>query len=145
MPHERPSWDEYFLDLAATVSKRATCPRKSVGVVLVRERQILATGYNGSLPHQPHCSEVGCDMEDGHCVRTVHAESNAVFQAAKHGTLLNGCHAYVTASPCWKCFQALASAGCWAITYREFYRDERIFKAAERSKIVLQHLPLPAP
>jgi deoxycytidylate deaminase len=419
MPHERPSWDHYFLDLAAVAAKRATCPRKSVGVVLVRDRQILATGYNGSLPHQPHCTEVGCDMEDGHCVpgdtviskfqtgcyntghptirsiwegwgrggssrlqiravnaagaivpdrvvdvwktgkkpllrlrtflgrsvrttfdhkiltsagwmaaenirpghevalnglpfyespnwlrkkyieenrtivdiaelagcnrqvirrrldmfgirrrpfrlggwnrgmireeshsyggdrvsatvartrsrryalesqcticggtdglqvhhrdenvyndalenlltlctgchnlahtphakrehivfdavtdiredgreevfdltteryhnfvadgvvvhncvRTVHAEANAVFQAAKHGTLLNGCHAYVTASPCWRCFQALASAGCWAVTYQEFYRDERIFVAAERSKILLQHLP----
>ena len=81
----RPSWAAYFLDLAYAVSTRATCPRKSVGAVIVKDRRVLATGYNGSMSGQPHCTQVGCDIEDEHCVRTVHAELNAIGQAARHG------------------------------------------------------------
>src|SRR5262249_5404100 len=75
-PPERASWDEYFMNIAREVATRSTCDRKHVGAVLVRDKSILATGYNGSIRGLPHCDEVGCLMEDGHCVRTVHAEAN---------------------------------------------------------------------
>ena len=78
----RPSWDEYFMRIARDVATRSTCLRRHVGAVIVRERRILSTGYNGSPPGQPHCYEVGCLMEDGRCIRTLHAEQNAIIQAA---------------------------------------------------------------
>src|SRR5512137_454339 len=79
----RASWDEYFMNIARMVASRATCDRKHVGAVLVRDRTLLSTGYNGSIRGLGHCSEEGHMMEDGHCVRTVHAEANAIIQAAK--------------------------------------------------------------
>ena len=81
----RVSWDEYFMNIAAVVASRSTCPRKFVGAVIVRERTILSTGYNGSIRGMPHCSDVGHMMENDHCVATIHAESNAILQAAKNG------------------------------------------------------------
>ena len=126
----RKNWDDYFMDIAVQVSTRATCDRKSVGCVLVKDKYIIATGYNGSVAGLEHCDEAGHMMEDGHCVRTTHAEVNAVVQAAKHGVSSDGCTAYVTASPCWHCFKILASAGIKRIVFGEFYRDERIFEAA---------------
>ena len=81
----RPSWDEYFLKLAMLASERATCPRMHCGCVLARDRFVLATGYNGSLPGTPHCDTDGCIVVNDHCVRTNHAEINAICQAAHHG------------------------------------------------------------
>jgi len=133
----RKSWDEYFMDIAKEVSTRATCDRKHVGCVLVRDKTIIATGYNGSVAGLPHCDEVGHMMVNGHCERTTHAEVNAVVQAAKHGAMTDGCTAYITASPCWQCFKVLASAGVRRIVFAEFYRDERIFEAAEQLGIIL--------
>lgn len=133
----RKSWDAYFMDIARQVASRATCPRKSVGAVFVRDKNILASGYNGALPGQPHCTDVGCLMEDGHCVRVNHAEANALCQAAKHGTRLEGATVYVTASPCWPCFRLIASAGITRIVFWEWYRDERIWEFAEASGIEL--------
>ena len=86
----RASWDQYFMNIARVVATRATCDRKHVGAVLVRDRTILSTGYNGSIRGLPHCSEVGHMMEDGHCVATVHAEANAIIQAAKNGVAIDG-------------------------------------------------------
>lgn len=134
---ERPSWERYFLDLAKKAATRSTCPRKSVGAVIVRGNTILATGYNGSIRRLPHCTEIGCLMEDGHCVRTVHAETNAVVHAASHGVDIYGSTIYVTASPCWSCFKILANAGITKIVYAEFYRDQRIFDAAAELSIEL--------
>src|SRR6185312_3096871 len=82
---ERASWDEYFMSIAQVVATRSTCPRKFVGAVLVRNRTILSTGYNGSIRGMPHCADVGHMMEDNHCVATIHAEANAIIQAAKNG------------------------------------------------------------
>lgn len=107
----RPSWREYFLSMATVVSTRATCPRKSVGCVLVRDNRILVTGYNGSIPGGEHCTDAGCMIENGHCVRTVHAEVNAVAQAAKSGISIEGATAYVTITPCYTCKKVLISAG----------------------------------
>jgi len=127
----RQDWDTYFMDIARVVATRATCDRKHVGAVVVRDRIILSTGYNGSIRGLPHCDEAGHMMEGGHCVATIHAEANAVLQAARNGVAIDGSTIYTTASPCWPCFKMLANAGVRRIVYGEFYRDERIFCIAE--------------
>jgi len=136
----RPPWDEYFGELARQVATRSTCPRKSVGAVIVRDRTILSTGYNGSIRGLPHCSEVGCMMDNGHCVRTIHAEANSIIQAAKNGVRIEDADIYVTASPCFYCFKLIANAGIRNIFYLEFYRDERIMQLAEELGIELINL-----
>lgn len=98
----------------------------------MRDKSILATGYNGSVRGLPHCDEDGHLMEDGHCVRTVHAEANAIVQAARNGVRVDGAHIYVTASPCWGCFRLIANAGIGRICFGELYRDTRIFDVATR-------------
>ena len=95
----RVTWDEYFMNIARVVATRATCDRKHVGAVLVRDKTILSTGYNGSIRGLPHCTEVGCLMENDHCVRTVHAEANAILQAARHGVRIEGADIYVSDVP----------------------------------------------
>lgn len=140
---ERASWDEYFMAIAREVSTRSTCDRKHVGAVIVRDKMILTTGYNGSIRGLAHCDEEGHMMEEGHCVRTVHAETNAIVQAARNGVRLEGGHIYVTASPCFGCFKLIANAGLGRIVFGEFYRDERIFSLSEKLGITLQHLALP--
>jgi dCMP deaminase len=137
---KRSSWDEYFMSIAREVASRATCDRKHVGAVIVRDRCILATGYNGSMRGTEHCDEAGHMMEDGHCVRTIHAEANAIIQAARHGTSIEGADIYVTASPCWQCFKMLTNAGIRRIAFGEFYRDERIFGFAEELGIEMDDL-----
>ncbi len=129
---DRMSWDDYFMSIAAMVSSRSTCPRKSVGAVIVRDHTILSTGYNGSIRGLGHCTEDGCMMEDDHCVATIHAEANAIIQAARNGVMLDGAQCYVTASPCWNCFKMLANVGVNRIVYGEFYRDERVFGVADQ-------------
>jgi dCMP deaminase len=133
----RPSWDSYFLEIARVVSTRGTCNRKRVGAVIVRDRRILATGYNGSVRGLPHCDDVGHEMEESHCVRVVHAECNAIAQAARNGVAIFGSTIYVTASPCYPCFKLIANAGITEIHFAEFYRDDRIFDAARDARIVL--------
>lgn len=145
MPEEirpRASWDDYFMNIAQVVSSRSTCHRKFVGAVIVRNRTILSTGYNGSIRGMAHCTEVGHMMEAGHCVATIHAEVNAILQAARNGVMIDEGTVYVTASPCWNCFKALANAGITRICYAEFYRDERIFEVAKQLNIELLHIPL---
>jgi dCMP deaminase len=136
------SWDRYFMNLAVEAATRSTCPRKAVGAVIVRDRAILATGYNGSLRGLEHCTDIGCLMENEHCVRTVHAEANAILQAARHGVGIDGADIYVTASPCWSCFKLIANSGIRRILYGEFYRDERIHDFAEQAGIELTFLGL---
>lgn len=138
----RASWDEYFMNIAQVVSSRSTCPRKYVGAVVVRNRTILSTGYNGSIRGMPHCSDVGHMMEAGHCVATIHAEANAIIQAARNGVMIDDSTLYVTASPCWSCFKMSANSGVIRICYGEFYRDERIFEVAKKLGIELVHLKL---
>src|SRR5262249_37736151 len=132
--------DEYFMNIAREVATRATCDRKHVGAVVVRDKSILATGYNGSVRGLPHCDDEGHLMEDGHCVRTVHAEANALVQAARNGVRIDGAGIYVTASPCWGCFRLIANAGIMRIVFGEFYRDQRIFEVSQRLGIELLHL-----
>src|SRR5687768_14214632 len=108
---QRAGWDEYFMRIAYDVSSRSTCQRKHVGAVIVRDRNILSTGYNGSISGMPHCDDVGHMMENDHCVATIHAEANAIIQAAKHGVNIDQSAIYTTASPCWSCFKLIANAG----------------------------------
>jgi dCMP deaminase len=136
-PRVRVSWDDYFMNIAREVSSRSTCDRKFVGAVIVRDKCILATGYNGSIRGLPHCDEEGHLMEEGHCVRTVHAEANAIVQAARNGIRIDGSAIYVTASPCWGCFRLIANGGIARVVFGEFYRDPKIFDVAQRLGIEL--------
>ena len=129
--NQRVDWDTYFMRIAREVAGRSTCDRKHVGAVIVRDRTILSTGYNGSISGMPHCDDVGHMMENEHCVATIHAEANAILQAAKNGVMIGGATVYVSASPCWNCFKMLANAGIRRICFGEFYRDERIFAVAD--------------
>jgi len=139
----RVSWDEYFMNIAREVATRSTCSRKHVGAVIVRDRTILSTGYNGSVRGLPHCDDVGHMMEEGHCVRTLHAEANAIIQAAKNGTRIDSAAIYVTASPCWNCFKTIANAGLQKIVFGEFYRDQRIFEMSNLLGMELVDLSVP--
>ena len=140
MSRVRASWDDYFMNIAREVATRSTCDRKHVGAVVVRDKCILATGYNGSVRGLDHCDDVGHLMEGGHCVRTVHAEANAIAQAAMHGARMEGAGIYVTASPCWSCFKLIVNAGIRRICVGEFYRDQRIFDVSLRLGIELVDL-----
>lgn len=118
----RPDWDSYFMKIAAAVSERSTCDRALVGCVLVLDKRILTTGFNGSPAGQEHCDEAGHLIVDGHCVRTIHAETNAIIQAALHGVSTRGSTCYVTHLPCINCTKALINAGITRIVYGEAYR-----------------------
>tara|TARA_B100000927_G_C16446040_1_gene461796 strand:- start:195 stop:635 length:441 start_codon:yes stop_codon:yes gene_type:complete len=120
---KRKTWQRYFIDLSYTVSQRSTCLRKHVGAVIVnpKTKTVLATGYNGSLPSSPHCDEVGCYVQNSHCIRTVHAETNAINQAAQNGISLIGAHIYCTTQPCWNCFKNIIQSGILHIYYAESY------------------------
>ena len=136
----RADWHTYFMNIAQQVATRSTCDRKHVGAVIVRDRTILSTGYNGSIRGMPHCDDVGHLMENDHCVATVHAEANAIIQAAKNGVALDGGEIYTTASPCWNCFQLIANSGMRRVYYGSFYRDQRSIEVAKELGIELVDL-----
>jgi dCMP deaminase len=121
---DRPSWDEYFMQITLQVARRSTCPRAAVGAVIVREKRILTTGYNGSPQGLPHCTEVGCLMVNGHCVRTLHAEQNAIIQGALHGVDVSGSTLYVTHQPCLNCAKMIINAGVRRVVYAGHYPDD---------------------
>ena len=141
--NKRPEWDEYFLKLAMLASERSTCPRMHCGCVLVRDRFVLATGYNGSLPGQPHCEEVGCLIVDNHCVRTNHAEINALVQAAIHGVNIKGCTAYITNMSCTTCAKALIAAGIKRVVVFSDFHDTLAtqFYTENKVEIVKHDIP----
>ena len=140
MNKERVSWEQYFMNIAKEVATRSTCNRKHIGAVIVRDKNILATGYNGSIRGLAHCDDAGHEMENDHCVRTIHAEANAIVQSARNGVRIENSEIYVTASPCYDCFKMIANAGITAIYYAEFYRDDRIKAHAAELSIDLIHL-----
>ena len=126
----RPSWDEYFMEIAHTVSKRATCDRGRSGCVIVKDKQILVSGYVGSPNGLPHCDDIGHQMkkmlhEDGsvseHCVRTVHAEQNAICQAAKRGIALDGSTLYCRMTPCRVCAMLIINCGIKRVVCEKKY------------------------
>jgi len=140
---KRPTWDEYFLKVAMLVSERATCPRMHVGCVLVKDKQILATGYNGSIPGDAHCEDEGCIIVDNHCVRTNHAEINAITQCATHGVNTSGAKAYVTNMPCTTCSKALIAAGIKEIIVFSDYHDTLATEFFKKANVPILKLPMP--
>ncbi len=140
---KRPSWDEYFLKVAMLVSERATCPRMHCGCVIVKDKQILSTGYNGSIPGDDHCEDVGCMIVDNHCVRTIHAEMNALLQCALHGVSTQGATAYITNMPCTNCAKALIAAGIKEIVIFSDYHDTLAEEFFSRAKVSIKRLPMP--
>ena len=128
------------MNIANEVATRSTCDRKHVGAVIVRDKTILSTGYNGSIRGLKHCDEAGHEMENTHCVRTIHAEANAIVQAARNGVQIDKSEIFITASPCYDCFKMIANAGITTIHYGEFYRDDRIIAHAKELEIELVHL-----
>lgn len=106
------------------VARRSTCPRAAVGAVIVRDKRILTTGYNGAPANLPHCTEVGCLMVNGHCVRTLHAEQNAIIQGALHGVDVSHSTIYVTHQPCLTCAKMIINAGIERVVYAGSYPDE---------------------
>lgn len=138
---KRLSWTDYFMANAELISKRSTCDRAFVGAVLVKKNRIIATGYNGGVSDTDNCDEVGHRMEDGHCIRTVHAEMNALIQCAKEGISTDGTEIYVTHFPCLNCTKALLQAGITKITYRANYHPHPFAKELLDQKKVsyIQH------
>lgn len=132
MTHFRPSWDSYFMQMAQVVAGRSTCLRRQVGAVIVKEKQILSTGYNGSPSKLQHCEEIGClrknlgvpSGERHEICRAVHAEQNALVQAAKHGVAISGADLYCTHQPCVLCTKLLINAGIKRVIYTYSYPDQ---------------------
>ncbi|CAH0416367.1 ComE operon protein 2 [Periweissella fabaria] len=121
---ERISWDEYFMLQAVALASRSTCNRLSVGAVLVRDKRLIASGYNGSVEGDAHCIDEGDLIVDGHCIRTIHAEQNALLQCAKYGVPVDGAEVYVTDFPCANCTKMLLQAGIKKINYLRNYRND---------------------
>ncbi|MBI5301909.1 MAG: cytidine/deoxycytidylate deaminase family protein [Chloroflexi bacterium] len=145
----RPSWDQYFMDITLDVSRRATCLRAQVGAIIVKDKRILTTGYNGAPKGLPHCLDEGCEVIDGHCVRTLHAEQNAIIQAALHGISLEGGTIYTTHQPCHVCAKMIINAGLVHVIYAGNYPDELAMKYLKTAGVRVDHFDLgdrtPAP
>ncbi len=140
---KRPDWDQYFLKLAMLASERATCPRMHCGCVLVKNKNVISTGYNGSIPGDAHCDEVGCLLVDNHCVRTVHAEMNALVQAAKRGHAVDGASAYITNMPCTTCAKSLITAGVKRVVIFSDYHDTMAETFFAKAGVVIDRIPMP--
>ena len=127
--HFRPSWDEYFMAIARIAATRANCDRLHAGAVLVKDKRIIATGYNGAPQGLPICDDVGHLMEDGHCVRTIHAEHNVLLQVARlQGSSTEGSTLYATYSPCVHCAKYLVAAGIKRVVFGQVYRNSDVIE-----------------
>ncbi len=136
---QRISWDEYFMAQSHLLSLRSTCSRLSVGATIVKDKRIIAGGYNGSIKGDEHCIDVGCKVIEGHCVRTIHAEINAILQCSKFGVGTEGATIYVTHFPCLNCTKSIIQAGIKEICYANDYRNnEYAQELLERSGIVVR-------
>jgi len=140
---ERPSWDEYFMDITRLVARRSTCMRRQVGAVMVKEKNILATGYNGTPSGITHCDVTGCLREQlnvpsgerHELCRGLHAEQNAIIQAARHGINISDSVLYCTNSPCIICTKMLINAGICKVVYLEGYSDNLSLEMLEEAGI----------
>ena len=150
-PWHRPSWHEYFLQLARQAATRSTCLRRQVGAVLVRDKRLLSTGYNGSPRGTAHCLDVGClrdqmgipSGERQELCRAIHAEQNAIIQAAVHGVAIEGATLYATLQPCILCAKMLINCGVREIYYLEGYPDELSLQMFEEAGVSLHKEKLP--
>lgn len=145
----RLEWDQYFMQICRVVAQRSTCNRAAVGAVIVRDRTILATGYNGSPAGLPHCTEVGClvytsrtpdGTEEENCFRTIHAEVNAIAQAAKHGVMIAGSDIYITHSPCIHCLKTVINTGIIRVCYEKPYKLDRIEELVRLSGVRMEQV-----
>ena len=147
---ERPSWHEYFMGICDLVATRSTCLRRSVGAVLVKEKQILCTGYNGAPAKVPHCRETGClrvqlnvpSGEKHELCRGVHAEQNAIIQAAYHGIQVNGAVLYCTNQPCSICSKMIINAGIKTVYYKNGYNDPLTLDMFDNARVELIRLDI---
>ncbi len=141
----RPSWDEYFMEITHLVAKRSTCLRRQVGAVVVKDKNILATGYNGAPSGISHCLDVGClreklkipSGERHELCRGLHAEQNAIIQAAKHGTTIDGSTLYCTTLPCIICSKMVINAGIKRIVFEDGYPDQLAEEMIRGSGVVI--------
>jgi dCMP deaminase len=148
MKNHRPGWDSYFMEIARIVSKRSTCIRRNVGSLIVKDKRILSTGYNGAPIHLKHCIDVGCMRErlniasgERHeLCRGLHAEQNAIIQAAYHGVSINGADVYSTHLPCSICMKMIINAGIAKVFYADGYPDELSREFIVESGIVVQNV-----
>jgi len=146
---DRLSWDRYFIEITKLVAKRSTCLRRSVGAILVKERRILATGYNGAPRGLPHCTEIGClreklkipSAERQEICRGIHAEQNAIVQAAYFGISVRGSTLYCTHKPCITCAKLLINAGVKRIVYTVDYPDEFADGILHEAGIEMVYMP----
>ena len=146
--HKRPSWDEYFLEVADLVSKRATCLRRRVGAVLVKDKKILATGYNGAPSGLAHCFEIGCIRQKlkipsgqrHELCRGLHAEQNVILQAALYGVSTKGSTLYLTNQPCVICAKMLINAGIKEVVIAGGYPDELAKKFLKEARIKVRKI-----
>ncbi|HWP66278.1 MAG TPA: dCMP deaminase family protein [Candidatus Limnocylindria bacterium] len=148
---ERPSWHQYFMTITRQVAERSTCLRAKVGAVIVRDRNIVATGYNGAPAGLPHCTDVGClvyasrtpsgELEEN-CFRTIHAEINAIAQAAKNGVSIRDADIYITHTPCIHCMKVLLNTGIRAIYYEREYKLHTLEELLKHTEVVLHRVDL---
>jgi dCMP deaminase len=149
---ERLSWHQYFLTITRQVAERSTCNRAKVGAVIVRDKNILATGYNGAPAGMPHCLDVGCliyqsKTPDGeieeNCFRTIHAEINAIAQAAKNGSSIKDGSIYITHTPCIHCIKVLVNTGIKEIYYERPYKLHTLSDILQHTRVGLEKVELP--
>ncbi|MBD3246433.1 MAG: cytidine deaminase [Candidatus Omnitrophica bacterium] len=153
MISRRPSWDVYFMSVASLVKDRSTCLRRQVGAALVKEKQILATGYNGAPSGISHCDEQGClrtrlEVPSGkqhEICRGLHAEQNVLLQAARHGVSVKGSTLYVTNFPCSICAKMIVNAGILEVVYADEYPDPRALEFLQEAGITLRRVSLKEP
>ncbi len=146
----RPSLDEYFMEIAKVVAKRSTCLRQNVGAVIVKDKRILSTGYNGAPTGLPHCLDIGCLREElnvpsgerHELCRAVHAEQNAIIQAAVHGVSIKGATLYTTHQPCIMCAKMIINAGIVRVVYGKKYADERGLEFLKEAGIRVDYFPV---
>lgn len=148
MADTRPSWDEYFMDITRRVATRSTCLRRAVGAILVHDKRIIASGYNGGPSGLAHCLDIGCLREklgipsgqQHELCRGIHAEQNAIIQAARYGVSIEGSVLYCTTQPCTQCTKMLINAGITEIVYAEGYPDDLARELLEESGIIVRRL-----
>ena len=147
---DRPSWETYFMDITALVAKRTTCLRRAVGAIIVKDKRLLSTGYNGAPSHIRHCREVGCMREQlkvpsgqrHELCRGIHAEQNAIIQAAYHGVSIKGATLYCTTQPCSICAKMIINAGIKTIYYKTGYADQMSSEMFQEAGVtVIQYEP----
>jgi dCMP deaminase len=139
---KRIEWDQYFMAQSFLLSSRSTCTRLSVGATIVRDKRIIAGGYNGSIAGGDHCIDKGCYVVDNHCVRTIHAEMNALLQCAKFGVPTEGAEIYVTHFPCLQCTKSIIQAGINVIYYAEDYKnDPYALELLEQANVKVEKVP----